>query len=231
MALDRHSLWAFRAELASLLACMVSAVTVTNAGDLYGEGGNLTVTGDVTHSGLVEAFNGDLTVDGSVSGPGKAKVFGPGILEVDGALPENVVFAAKSSGKLVLGDSAAFTGTLIGFSQTRANSLDMKDIAFAAGTTKATYAPTPGHSTTGGVLTVADGAQIATIKISGNYTASTFTSSSDGHGGTIVTDPAAAAGIQAFTSTLASFGPGGSATGSVSQPTRGLEHPILAAPG
>jgi len=39
------------------------------------------------------------------------------------------------------------------------------------------------------MLTVTGGAQVAKINLTGDYLTSTFTLSSDGHGGTVVTDP------------------------------------------
>jgi hypothetical protein len=84
-----------------------------------------------------------------------------------------------------------------GLSKTGTNSLDLTDIAFTGGVTKATYSGT----TTAGTLTVTDGAHTAHIKLIGNYLGSTFTVSSDGHGGTTVVDPA----TSAFTHAMASF--------------------------
>ena len=52
----------------------------------------------------------------------------------------------------------------------------------------------------GGVLTVTDGTHTAHIHLAGDYTASTFVAASDGHGGTIVTDPPRA---DAFASAMA----------------------------
>jgi len=42
---------------------------------------------------------------------------------------------------------------------------------------------------TDGVLTVSDGTHVASIHLVGDYATSPFVASSDGHGGTIVTDP------------------------------------------
>jgi hypothetical protein len=49
--------------------------------------------------------------------------------------------------------------------------------------------PTFTGTSTGGVLTVTDGSHTANIALLGNYLASTFTVSNDGHGGTFVVDP------------------------------------------
>jgi hypothetical protein len=117
-----------------------------------------------------------------------ARIVGAGELEVDGGLAATVTFAAGKTGELILGDSAAFTGAVAGLSKTGANSLDLEDIDFGE-TTTATFS----GSTKSGVLTVTDGTHTATITLIGNYTTSTFTAASDGHGGTIVTDPTAPA--------------------------------------
>jgi hypothetical protein len=51
----------------------------------------------------------------------------------------------------------------------------------------------PSSANTGGTLTVSDGSHVATLALLGQYTASSFALSFDGHGGTFVTDPAIAA--------------------------------------
>ena len=45
-------------------------------------------------------------------------------------------------------------------------------------------------------LSVSDSAHSANIALLGNYLASTFTTASDGHGGTAVTDPALLSGVR-----------------------------------
>jgi hypothetical protein len=86
--------------------------------------------------------------------------------------------------------------------------LDLADIGFTSGVTKATYKGT----TASGTLTVTDGTHTARIILIGNYTASTFTASSDGHGGTDVVDPPAASvgrtpPAQPLVAAMASFSP------------------------
>ena len=68
-----------------------------------------------------------------------------------------------------------------GFSASGGTSLDLADIGFAH-TGQATFSGT----SSSGVLTVADGTHTAHIRLNGDYLGSTFTASSDGHGGTIV---------------------------------------------
>jgi hypothetical protein len=92
---------------------------------------------------------------------------------------EAVTFTG-TTGVLELAHSQTYSGTISGFSTTGGTSLDLADIAFVS-STKATFSGTSAS----GVLTVTDGTHTAHINLTGNYTASTFTASSDGNGGTI----------------------------------------------
>ena len=66
------------------------------------------------------------------------------------------------------------------------DTLDLRDISFAT-----IQSPTYLGTSTGGTLSVSDGKHNAQIALLGNYLASTFVASSDGHGGTNVVDPSA----------------------------------------
>ena len=94
-----------------------------------------------------------------------------------------------TSGTLELAQSQTYTANITGFSKTGTTALDLVDIGFVS-SGEATFSGTAG----GGTLTVTDGTHIAHIKLSGDYLASTFIASSDGHGGTIVVDPRAKGG-------------------------------------
>ena len=91
----------------------------------------------------------------------------------------NVTFAANT-GKLLL-DVTTFSGTVAGM--TAQDTLDLRDFSFAG--THVTSAVT----NTSATLTVTDGAEVATIILLGNYTASHFVASNDGFGGTSIVDP------------------------------------------
>jgi hypothetical protein len=69
---------------------------------------------------------------------------------------------------------------------TGSDTIDFADINFAS-------VQSPGYSgnSSGSTLTVTDGTHTAAIVLLGNYLASTFVASSDGHGGTSVVDPPA----------------------------------------
>ncbi|HEY2179538.1 MAG TPA: hypothetical protein VGH15_13235 [Caulobacteraceae bacterium] len=192
--------------------------TVVNLGTVEGGTGGLIIDGDVANSGLVQGFNGVLTITGNVTGAGNARVFGSGTLEVDGTLGESVFFAASSTGTLILNDPTAFTGKVYGFSLTGKTHIDLKNITFNASDT-ASFKGTKD----GGVLTLKDGsnAVITTVKLAGNYTASTFTLSNGGADGTVITGMPK---TTTLTSAMAAFGTAGSSS------TATATHPATAPP-
>jgi len=100
-----------------------------------------------------------------------------------------VVFTSGSTGTLELAHSTGYTtGRIQGLSTTGANALDLADITFTSGVTKATFS----GSATSGVLTVTDGTHTARIGLIGNYVGHTFATSLGAGGvGTRIVDPAA----------------------------------------
>jgi len=102
--------------------------------------------------------------------------------EIVGASALNAIFAAGASGVLKLDAATTYTGTVSGLTPT--DTLDLASLTYGANMTVG-YSGT----TSGGTLTVGNGTQSASIALLGNYLASTFVLSSDGHGGTFVVDP------------------------------------------
>jgi large repetitive protein len=92
---------------------------------------------------------------------------------------------AGTTGTLKIDTSADFTGT-IGGQIASGNLIDLVDITAGA---NATVAYSGNNSP--GTLSVSDGTHSANITLLGNYMASSFVASSDGHGGTLITDPPA----------------------------------------
>jgi len=181
--------------------------TITNAGLIETTlKGNLTVRSVVSNAGTIEADGGTLTLDAAVSGSGAVTIVA-GTLDIAnvGAM-ENVAFTGKT-GKLELAQSQSYGGSVTGFSLTTKTSLDLRDIVFDTTTTES-YSGTA----TSGTLTVTHGTAVANIHLNGNYLSSTFTLSSDGHGGTTVVDPpkagAATAPPHAFIAAMAGLGAG-----------------------
>ncbi|HEY5071400.1 MAG TPA: hypothetical protein VII63_05150 [Caulobacteraceae bacterium] len=193
------------ADLAVALIIDTGANTIANSGLIEASGaGGGAIRSAVSNTGVLMADGGNLTVNGAVTGSGHAVISG-GNLSFASGFSENVAFTG-STGVLELAYSQGYTGTITGFSTNAGTSLDLRDIAFSRSTT-ATFSGT----TSGGTLTVTDGTHTANIRLSGDYTGSTFVASGDGHGGVTVIDPPAAltrSGAQCrFVAAMACFAP------------------------
>ena len=137
------------------------------------------VTGTSTALETLEpVFGQDLNGDGVI---GPTTIAAGATAEIPSAYSGAITFAG-STGTLQLDNSSSFSGTVAGLADQ--DTLDLRDINFATIQT-----PTYSGSSSGGTLTVTDGTHTANIALLGNYLASTFVTSSDGHGGTAVVDP------------------------------------------
>ena len=119
-----------------------------------------------------------------------------GTLEVaSGGLADYVEFDAISSyvqynvsggSTLVLDGATSFHGVVAGFGNNDdPDRIDLADIAFGTAGKKGPLSYN--GNLLGGTLTVTDGVHTANIALLGQYTASEFALSNDGHGGTLVT--------------------------------------------
>ncbi|MBR1207472.1 MULTISPECIES: Ig-like domain-containing protein [unclassified Bradyrhizobium] len=167
----------------NFLSTIVGSVSGSNASllsleatmhqDLNGDGTIGTKAGTVATSVSLQ-----LTIDAG------------GSLELAGAASGAITFG-KNTGMLILDQSTKFTGNIVGLSgngdPTASDILDLRDIAYGAGT-RVSYI----GNTSGGELTVTDAQNHAAhLNLTGDYTRMTFALSSDGHGGTFVIDPPA----------------------------------------
>jgi len=203
-------------DMAAALIINTGANTIVNAGTITASaGGGVEIKSQVANTGALIAMGATLTLDQAVTGAGTARI-ADGILDAAGAFSENVAFTG-TTGKLELADSQGYLGSVTGFSHAGTTSLDLRDIAFASGT-KATF--TGGSS--GGTLTVTDGAHTAKIKLIGNYVGTTFAASADGSGGTTITDSNSPAAVHAFVAAMAATG---GAAGSSFTPTQSAPQP------
>ena len=103
--------------------------------------------------------------------------------EITSAYSGTFSFAADT-GLLAIDNSSTFSGT-IGGQLAPGNMIDLLDVTAGA---NATIAYSGNNAP--GTLSVNDGTHIANIALLGNYIASSFVAASDGHGGTLVSDPA-----------------------------------------
>jgi hypothetical protein len=142
------------------------------------------VAGNGTDTLFVRAYDGIAWGKWTLfqgTGSSSTQVAAGGSLEL-GANANTPVTFAGSTGTLRLESSTTFNGTVAGMAGSDA--IDFEDIDFTHVQT-----PTFAGNATQGTLTVTDGTHTANISLLGNYIASTFTASSDGHGGVIVVDP------------------------------------------
>jgi len=175
--------------------------TVINAGIIESTVvAGATVASPMVNNGVVEAAGGKLTFSAAVTGSGSAEIAG-GALDFASNFSGAVDFLS-GAGRLILAKSQGYTGAVTGFSTSGATTLDLQDIGFV----EVDEASFSGDSTSG-VLTITDGAHTAKIALNGDYLASSFTASSDGHGGVLVIDSATPGrgppAVQAFASAMA----------------------------
>jgi autotransporter passenger strand-loop-strand repeat protein len=172
-------------------------------------GGNQTVfAGGVARgtvlSGGVETVRGTAS-GGRVNSGGTETVYGKasggtingGLIEVASGGTASGTVTFVSGGTLQLDAGASFTGAIKGF--TGPNPLDRIDlggIAFTLGATTKSFAQTTSSS---GILTVTSGTHIVHLTLLGSYTTSNFKLATDGHSGTLVTDPPIAGGVSQLT--------------------------------
>jgi hypothetical protein len=114
----------------------------------------------------------------------------PAIINAGATLELGSAYASQatffdSTGTLKLDNSSSFAGTVAGM--TAKDTIDFADISFVSVHTNFS------GTSSGGTLTVTDGVHSAAVALLGNYLASTFVASNDGHGGTSVIDPPAVA--------------------------------------
>jgi hypothetical protein len=151
------------------------------------DGASLTLSGVIANSGTLLA-NGDgstLAIAGTVNG-GVASI-GNGIVDIQRASNEGVLFQSAGTGGLQLDAPGAYSGKISGFGANTTQFIDFTDIG--AGATFS-YTPSASNPTSGGVLTVSSGgALVASIHLVGSYATSNFISGSDASGDFEITDP------------------------------------------
>jgi autotransporter passenger strand-loop-strand repeat protein len=150
-------------------------------------GGSATVLGGgiVSAATIISGGTEFISSGGTVSG---ATLSG-GTLEIasGGTATGSTIGFSAAGGTLILDDSQHFTsavGVISGFGVP--GSLDLSDISYDASNTLG-FVEAIGN--TSGTLTVSDGTHTATLTLLGQYVAANFTMQSDGHGGTLITDP------------------------------------------
>jgi hypothetical protein len=99
-----------------------------------------------------------------------------------GGEADSVIFGGPSA-TLDLANANCVQGPITGFQH--GDNIDLRNLNFGAGTTLA-FSENAQH--TGGTLTISDGSSVGQLTLLGQYSAGQFQLSSDGHGGTLVSD-------------------------------------------
>ena len=163
---------------------------VDNAGLLQvAAGSTMLIIGSVFNSGTID-ISGTLYVSDTVSGTGAINIHSGATLELASASSATIVFAndAGTTGGLVLDNSKAFTGLIVGFAGDgtieNSDTIDLKDVAFADIASKSFDSET-------GTLSLYDaqGHVLAQLTFAGSYVLDNFVIQSDGSGGTLIIDP------------------------------------------
>ncbi|WP_375314889.1 hypothetical protein WHZ77_09065 [Bradyrhizobium sp. A5] len=99
---------------------------------------------------------------------------------------DSVTFAGPYA-ILGLDQSSGLIGSISGWQDN--DYIDLGDILFDEGSTSLAFVRNEDND--GGALVVSDGSHTATLNLLGQYSAADFALSSDGHGGTLISNPAA----------------------------------------
>ena len=130
-----------------------------------------------------------------------------GTLEVaSGGSAVTVLFG--NSGTLQLDSPVAFVGTISGFQL--GDGIDLRGLTFSAASSTSAWTQITTGPNASGSLTVTEGASSVTLTLVGTYTSGNFVVTSDGSGGTLITDPPVTGG--AGGSTFADIAPASAAS-------------------
>jgi hypothetical protein len=185
---------------------LVGNLLVTNnvGGVLEASAGHtLQIDDNVLNNGLIQSGTAGshssayVDVTGNISGTGSIDIFNNSTVEIGGSVSQGqtVTFgtpggSVATGGLLILDDSHDFHGTIVGLTEnsveSQENQVDLKDLAYIPGLMHAHYS--------NGEVTVSDFFDSVTLHVSGNSSGS-FEVSSDGHGGTLLDDPAASGNV------------------------------------
>jgi len=122
----------------------------------------------------------------SIGGKAVATHAAPGTLEVVSAgTASGIVF--PSGGTLLLDSGAHPSGTISGFRLGEA--IDLRGLAFSSSNSTPSWTQKTSGANASGTLIVREGARTQSFTLVGSYWSGNFSATSDGHGGTLVTDP------------------------------------------
>ena len=131
----------------------------------------LVIDSNIDNTGNIWANGSDVTIHGDVTGSGTATINGAATLELDGASHIRVTFADDAAQTLTLDEGDDFAGTVAGLGE--GDSFDFTSLGSAG---NATFSYTEDDDGKGGRLTASDGVESISIELVGNYDSADFTS-------------------------------------------------------
>jgi autotransporter passenger strand-loop-strand repeat protein len=149
-----------------------SGTTISAGGETFVYG---SATGSIVASGGVELVQAGGTLNGATLSGGLIDI------RSGSTAGTSQINFTSAGGTLQLDDSQHFNGVISGFGVP--GGIDLTDIAFSGATLGYT------NNVNSGVLTITNGANVATIQVLGQYVQANFNLSNDGNGGVLVTDP------------------------------------------
>ncbi len=180
------------------------------------------ISNAIVDSGLIEAASGTLTLAGEVTGSGALSIDNGATLTVNSSVASSLTATFMgASGTLVLRQSASsFAATIAGFGV--GDVIDLLNIAATGASVNANDQ----------LVIVNGNKNVATLQLSGNYNGDTFSTVSDGNGGTdVVLSTAQSPSAHAFVATMAGLGAqAGHAIVSFASPSGGFRPTLLARP-
>jgi hypothetical protein len=90
------------------------------------------------------------------------------------------------------------SGAISGFHS--GDAIEVEGLAYISGSSTVSWTQKTSGATASGVLTVKEGTQTQSFTLVGSYTSGNFSVTSDGHGGTLITDPPVTSGGSVATS-------------------------------
>jgi autotransporter passenger strand-loop-strand repeat protein len=159
-----------------IVAGTAKDTTVSNgATEIVSKGG--TTSNTVLNDGYETVMRG---------GTANATKINGGRLEVEaGGTVNGVTFSGD--GTLQLDSGSRLTGTISGFHL--GDEIDAQGLAFDASSSTLSWTQKTTGAKASGTLTVKEGKQTQSFTLAGSYTSGNFSATSDGHGGTLITDP------------------------------------------
>jgi len=183
-------------------AGLVGSILVTNnAGGILeaSAGHTLQIDDNVLNNGLIQAGNPGsnsaalMDITGNITGTGSIELFNNAKLEIGGTVSsgQTVTFGAPgAAATLILDDSHGFQGTIVGLTEfpveSQENHVDLKDLQYIADHMHAHFSD--------GVVTVSNGTDSVSLKVSGNSDPA-FEIAADSTGGTLIDDPSASGNV------------------------------------